>query len=122
MAAETEAGPAQDVNEVRLTGRVAAEPTTATLPSGDEVVQWRLVVGRGPADRGPSGRGPTVDTIDCSAWTSRLRSRAARLPAQTEVEVTGALRRRFWRSPAGPASRYEVEVTSLRRISPTARA
>jgi single-strand DNA-binding protein len=38
-----------------------------------------------------------------------------RVPDGTEVEVRGSLRRRFWRSPTGPASRYEVEVRSLRR-------
>jgi single-strand DNA-binding protein len=32
------------------------------------------------------------------------------------VEVSGSLRRRFWRTPAGPASRYEVEVNAIRRV------
>jgi single-strand DNA-binding protein len=40
------------------------------------------------------------------------------LPPGTLVEIQGALRRRFWRTPTGSVSRYEVEVISLRRLPP----
>lgn len=95
----------QAFNEVRLLGRWAAA-VPRVLPSGDEVVTARLVVPR--ADCG-------VDTIDCSLWRADLRRRALRLPLGSVVEVQGSLRRRFWRTPTGPASRYEVEVLKLRK-------
>ena len=95
----------QALNEVRLLGRWAAA-AARTLPSGDELVTARLVVPR--ADRG-------VDTIDCALWRPDLRRRALRLPVGSVVQVQGSLRRRFWRTPAGPASRYEIDVTQLRK-------
>jgi single-strand DNA-binding protein len=109
-------------NEVHLVGRLAADPVSRELPSGDLVVTFRLVVTRDRARRGPSARAPsaraaTVDTIDCAAWTKGAqRSVRAWTPGDV-VEVQGALRRRFWRSPHGPSSRSEVEVSSARRAA-----
>jgi single-strand DNA-binding protein len=36
------------VNEVRLVGRLSRSPESRQLPSGDEVIQLRLVVRRAP--------------------------------------------------------------------------
>ena len=95
------------VNEVHLRGRwVGAQERE--LPSGDVVVVGRVVVPR------PAGG---VDTLDCAVWAPGLRRRAMRLADGALVDVTGCLRRRFWRTPAGASSRYEVEVTSVRRLS-----
>jgi single-strand DNA-binding protein len=96
----------EPVNEVRLRGRwVGAQQRE--LPSGDHVVVARLVVPR---------VGGGVDTVDCAVWTRAMRRRVLRLPDDAVVEVTGSLRRRFWRTAGGPASRYEVEVNGLRRV------
>lgn len=101
------------VNEVIVGGRISGEPEARELPSGDTVVQLRLVVPRsGPRAR-VGGGGATVDTIDVACWTKALQRKAIRLKSGDLVTVRGALRRRFWRSPAGPASRYEVEATAL---------
>ena len=105
------------VNEVRLCGRLAAEPEERVLPSGDSLVTFRLVVLR-PASRrkGPAGgRAPSVDTIDCSAWSAALRRRVVTWTAGDLISVEGALRRRFWHSPAGARSRYDVEVVQASR-------
>lgn len=116
------------INEVTLVGRVPAEPVERELPSGDVMVTFRVVVTRpggprtgtaraGAGGDGVSGSTPArigVDTIDCAAWTARTRKSAQRVAGGDTVEVKGALRRRFWRSAAGPASRTEVEVASLR--------
>lgn len=105
------------VNEVRLVGRLSAEPEARALPSGDELTTWRLVVDRvGTPARPAGGRAPTVDTIDCVAHKPSLRRLASRWAPGDVLEVTGALRRRFWRAPHGPASRYEVEVTSAKKV------
>jgi single-strand DNA-binding protein len=106
-----------NTNHVRLVGRVSAPATERVLPSGDTLASWRIVVAR-PVQ--PAG-GATVDTIDCSAWTASARRAARSLHEGDNVEVTGALRRRFWRGPAGPASRYEVEVATIRRLKAATR-
>ncbi len=108
----------QSRNEVVLVGRVAAEGQERALPSGDMLLSWRLVVDRPPPKRPLSEgmRHPTVDTIDCVAWTSGVRRTAAGFSAGDVVSVAGALRRRFWRTTTGPASRYEVEVLSVKRL------
>jgi single-strand DNA-binding protein len=108
----TAASGSDPVNEVRLTGRLGARPTLITLPSGDEVLTFRVVVPRGPGDRRP----PTVDTVDCSVWSRGMRRRAGSWAEGDEVAVVGRLRRRFWRGPGGLRSRYEVDVRQGRRL------
>jgi single-strand DNA-binding protein len=108
------------VNEVHLIGRVAAAAECRQLPSGDEVSLLRIVVPRAAPSRRAAGsrssRAPIVDTLDCAVWTAALRRKVHGLDAGTIVEISGSLRRRFWRAPGGAASRYEVEVQSLRRV------
>ena len=103
------------VNEVIVGGRVSAPPEERELPSGDTVVQLRLVVPRSATHARVGGGGATVDTIDVACWTKALQRKAIRLKPGDLITVRGALRRRFWRSPAGPASRYEVEARVLGR-------
>ena len=56
-----------------------------------------------------------LDTIDVSCWTKAWQRKAVRLKPGDLVTIRGALRRRFWRSPGGPASRYDVEATGVDR-------
>jgi single-strand DNA-binding protein len=104
-----------DNNHVRLVGRVSADPETKTLPSGDQLVTFRLVVRRGVAARKRSKQ--VVDTIECAAWRAAVRRTVSRLPAGTDVEVEGQLRRRFTSGGAGMASFVSVEVDSCRRVA-----
>jgi len=99
-------------NTVHLIGRLAAAPEVRVMPSGDQAVVWRLVVDRAQ----PDARG-RIDTLACIAWSAAPRRAALRWRAGDIVEVDGALRRRFWRTPTGPASRYEVEVQRARRVA-----
>ena len=109
------------VNEVIVGGRISGAPEERELPSGDTVVQLRLVVPRSGSRLRVGGGGATVDTIDVACWTKALQRKAVRLKPGDLVTVRGALRQRFWRSPAGPVSRYEVEATALDRsvVAPT---
>jgi single-strand DNA-binding protein len=113
---QTDAAAPQHVNEVRLVGRLSAEPELREMPSGDLVMSFRLVVERGAATRKKAPPGsPTVDTLECAAWRKDVqRSLRAASPGDV-LEVTGALRRRFWRSGGAASSRSEIEVTGLRR-------
>ncbi len=100
-------------NEVSLVGRLSAPAEERVLPSGDAMVTWRLVVRRPPS---PRAGAPSVDTIDCASFRADVRRSAAKWSADDVLEVTGALRRRFWRGGSGAASRTEVEVASVRRV------
>ena len=102
----------EHVNEVHLVGRVAASPIERVMPSGDLLVQWRLIVDR------PGGAQvrTAVDVLACTAWTAKLRRSVLAWQPGDVVAVDGALRRRFWRTPSGPASAYEVETRAVRRL------
>jgi single-strand DNA-binding protein len=101
------------VNEVRLVGKVSGAVDERELPSGDFMAALRLVVPRQPGQRRGTA---TVDTIDVACWTGRTRRSARRLATGDQVEVVGALRRRFFRAGAATASRYEVEAHRLARV------
>lgn len=103
-------------NEVLLVGRVSAAPEERTLPSGDVLLSWRVVVDRAPSNRAAAPRAVTVDVVDCVAWAAGPRRTAGSWALGDVVQVEGALRRRFWRAPGGAASRYEVEVLTGRRL------
>jgi single-strand DNA-binding protein len=98
-------------NEVVLTGRLSTYADARELPSGDEIVSWRLIVDR-PADADRNG----IDAIDCVAFATRLRRSALKWEPGAVIEVEGSLRRRFWRAGASTASRTEVEVRRASRV------
>ncbi|MGN6612420.1 MAG: single-stranded DNA-binding protein [Angustibacter sp.] len=104
-AAESDDAAGAIVNEVRLHGRWQGA-VERELPSGDLLVTARVVVAR------PEGG---VDALDCAVWPAGLRRRVLGWPDGTHVEVAGSLRRRFFRTPVGAASRYEVQVERIRR-------
>lgn len=102
-------------NEVTLCGRVAAPAEERELPSGDSLVTARIIVDRDAATLRNSAQ--RVDTIDCMAWLARVqRTMRAWQPGDT-VHIEGSIRRRFFRSQAGPVSRVEVEVKRAKRLA-----
>ena len=106
------------VNQVTLQGRLAASAEQRELPSGDVVMTFRVVV-----DRPPGGRSrQSVDALECVVWLPRLRRSVSTWLTGDRVAVEGALRRRFFRTAAGTASRVEVEATSCRVIRRAATA
>jgi single-strand DNA-binding protein len=109
------AGPGEDVNEVRLVGRLAADPQLRELPSGDTVWNLRVVVERAvpPGKERPRQR---VDSLECAVWSGRLKRQVEKWEAGDVVEVLGAIRRRFFRAGGATASRVEVELTGGRII------
>jgi single-strand DNA-binding protein len=109
-------------NEVRLQGRVSGTPERRRLPSGDEVVQLRVVLTRPdgvtdtiPVQVGPApGRGRRAR----SGQTGRRALNAAqRLPPGTWVAVDGRLQRRWWQAGGGRRSRIEVVATVLAPVT-----
>lgn len=101
------------VNEVRLIGRISQEPESRELPSGDTIWTFRVVVPRAPAAVRPH---QSVDALECVVWSSRLKRSVRAWRAGDVVEVSGQLRRRFYRTGGAAVSRVEVEVASGRII------
>ncbi|MCY7399896.1 MAG: single-stranded DNA-binding protein [Nocardioides sp.] len=111
--ATTIKAPVAGANEVRLVGRVSGEASSLVLPSGDELVTFRISVTR--PDVGTPAR-QKVDSVPCCTWTSRVRRSAMTWRTDDVVEVSGAVRCRFFQTGRGVGSRVEVEVTSARLI------
>jgi single-strand DNA-binding protein len=111
-----------DRNGVELVGRVSGDPTRRPLPSGDEVVQLRVVVRR--AHQG-------VDTFDVTVGPAppagarrrpgqsgrRLLAQAERLADGDRVRIAGELRRRWWGAGGQRQSRVEVRAHHLVTIT-----
>lgn len=93
-------------NEVVLVGRLSKGPEARLLPSGTELIQWRLAVRR-PTPDNEKGR---ADAIECVTYDPIVRESLTGLTVDDVVEVQGALRRRWWRG----GSAFEVEARSVR--------
>ena len=96
------------LNDLLLRGRVSQEAIEKELPSGDKVVEFRLIVSR----EKQSG----VHTLDNGAWSAKARRVALTLTADEWIEVSGSIHRRFWSAPTGLASRWQVEAVEITRI------
>ena len=101
-----------DRNDVLLRGKLSAPAEMRTLPSGDVLLAFRLVVRR---PRAPV-RGSTYDTLACITYDRALQRRVALWQPGDVVEVEGALQRRFWRTPTGTASVCEVNCRKGRKM------
>lgn len=96
------------LNDLLLRGRVSAPAVEKVLPSGDKVVEFRLIVSR------EDGTG--VDTLDIASWSAASRRSGLSLKAQEWIELSGSIHRRFWQSPTGVASRWQVVAAQIVRL------
>ena len=105
-------------NDVRLVGRLTGTPATVELPSGDELVTFRISVPRGvPIGGGaPGSSTQRVDSVPCTAWGPRVRRSVMTWRTGDLVEVSGAVRCRFYQAGGATRSRVEVEASSARII------
>lgn len=85
------------MNIVVVQGSLSRPPQARDLPSGDRLVAYEVTV---------RTAGHATESLPV-VWFEPP-ARAAELPAGTEVVVTGRVRRRFFRTPAGTGSRTEV--------------
>ena len=96
------------LNDLLLRGRVSAPAVEKELPSGDRVVEFRVIVGREKRDG--------VDTLDIGAWSAKSRRIALTLKSDEWIEISGGVHRRFWKGAGGIASRWQVEAVEISRI------
>ena len=100
-----------DRNDVVLRGRMSAPAELRTLPSGDPLLTFRLIVRRPVVP----ARGQSVDVLTCITYDRALQRRIAAWQPGDVVEVEGALQRRFWRTSSGTASVCEVNCRRGRK-------
>lgn len=96
------------LNDVLLRGRVSAAATTKELPSGDKVVEFRLIITRDER--------AGFDTLDIAAWSAKSRKIATALQSDEWVEISGSIHRRFWQSPVGVSSRWQINADEIVRL------
>jgi single-strand DNA-binding protein len=96
------------LNDLLIRGRVSAPATTKELPSGDKVVEFRVIVTRSEREG--------VDTLDVGAWSAKSRRIALSLKSDEWIEISGSVHRRFWQAPNGVASRWQIEAAEITRI------
>ena len=97
----------EHVNLVDLIGEVSEVPTEVTLPSGEEIIEIRLVV---------SPTGSSKSSLDVIVRDRSLMRRARGLKAGNTIAVQGELRRRFWRSGGSISTRLDIEADSLEKV------
>ena len=98
------------LNEVVLRGRMSGDPRVRHLPSGSVMVSFRVVLARGRTPMTASSKAVS-DWVECSAWGARVRKQAEGWHDGDQIEVRGALRRRYFR--VGDQSRTSIEVEML---------
>lgn len=99
----------EHVNEIVLVGRLSGATEWRALPDDRQVAVWRLVVEHRNARSPQDG----LDTIRCVTYDETLQEHVRAWSHGDLVEVRGALRHRFWRSPDGPRGLYEVEAAAV---------
>lgn len=87
------------LNDVALRGWVTTIGVEREYAGGETAVQFRIAITR--AEGG-------VDTIDIEAWSAETKRVALKLQDGDWVEINGSIRRRFWKSGSGLASRWQV--------------
>lgn len=90
------------MNVVILAGSLSRAPEERSLPSGDRLVAYEVTV------RPKDHKAESVPVV----WLD-APPRAAALDPGAEVVVVGRVRRRFFRTPAGTASRTEVVADAV---------
>ncbi len=90
------------MNVVVLRGVLSSVPTSRELPSGTVLATYEVTT------RAEGGAAESVPVT----WFDPPR-RSTTIPAGTEVVVAGRVRRRFFRTACGTASRTEVVATAV---------
>lgn len=92
----------RSMNIVVIEGSLSRPPAERELPSGDRLVAYEVTV---------RSAGQPAESVPV-VWLEAPGS-AADLAAGEVVVVVGRVRRRFFRTPAGTASRTEVVAESV---------
>lgn len=102
-----------DRNQVMLVGKLSGAPEEKTLPSGDTLLSWRLVIRRKPGRR----RSSPVDSLPCVTFDQDTADAVLAMRSGDYMEVEGSLRCRIFGPPKAKIWRYDVEANAARPIA-----
>ncbi|MFI6315871.1 single-stranded DNA-binding protein [Nonomuraea sp. NPDC050556] len=97
-----------------LVGKLSDKPEEKTLPSGDTLVSWRLIVRRNPS----RPRGALVDVLPCVTFEPGAADVLRSIKPRDQMQVSGELRCRIFGPPQGKTWRYQVEVSTITPLEP----
>ena len=99
------------MNDVKLIGRLTAEPTLKATPSGKSVLNFTIAVQRKFKDA--SGK-PITDYIDCVSWENTATFIAKWFSKGVRIAVSGELQTRLYKDNDGKTHKiYEVLVEEV---------
>ncbi|WP_433429760.1 single-stranded DNA-binding protein [Nonomuraea sp. CA-141351] len=99
-----------DRNEVLLVGRLSGAVEEHSMPSGDTVTKWRIIVRRRRHRRGAA----LTDSIPCVTFDPETAAVVRSLKPRDYLEVAGSFRCRVFGPSTAKIWRYEVEVSSAK--------
>ncbi|GAA4084479.1 single-stranded DNA-binding protein [Nonomuraea soli] len=105
-----------DRNEVVLVGRLSAVPEQRSMPSGDTLTTWKVIVKRRP---GPGRSRRPCDIVPCVTFDPEVADALAAIEARTMIEMTGSLRSRIFGPNGAKVWRYEVEAKTVAPVEPS---
>lgn len=102
-----------DRNEVLLVGRLSAAAEDKTLPGGDVLTKWRLIVRRRRHRRGST----VYDSLPCVTFDPAVAAVIHGLKPREPLQVSGSLRLRVYGPTTAKVFNYEVEVEAASSVS-----
>jgi single-strand DNA-binding protein len=100
------------MNIVEISGYVSHIPVEREFANGLRALTWRVKV-----PRSESGSDSIPCAISYDIAGKALIAKVENLDVGNPVQISGILRSRFWQAAGANASRLEVEVVSIKRIS-----
>ena len=101
---------ANDLNQCFFVGRLAADPETAFLPSGDGVTKFRLAVGWKGKDK------EGVEWVPCVAFGKLSEICAEYLTKGKQVLVVGSYKTRSWEKDGEKRYSTEIVVNTMQML------
>nr|SBO98259.1 single-strand binding protein/Primosomal replication protein n [Nonomuraea gerenzanensis] len=89
-------------------GRLSAPAEDHSLPSGDTLTKWRIIVRRRRHRRGAT----LSDSVPCITFNPEAAAVVRAMKPRDPIEVTGSFRCRVYGPSTGKSWRYEVEVST----------
>ncbi|MFI6603143.1 single-stranded DNA-binding protein [Nonomuraea sp. NPDC050536] len=102
-----------DRNEVLLVGRLSAAAEDKTLPGGDVLTKWRLIVRRRRHRRGST----VYDSLPCVTFDPVVAAVVHGLRPRDPLQVSGSLRLRVYGPTTAKVFNYEVEVEAASSVT-----
>ena len=112
------------LNSILVEGNLTRDPSTKTLPSGNQVCEFSLATNR-VYKNGEEGYNKEVSYFDVEAWSRLGAACAQNLSKGRGVRVVGRLKQDRWLDPDGkPKARFKIvaEHVEFKPVKPEGEA